>query len=120
MLNRKHVQAIIAGFALLTVIFFSAQAQDGDIVYLPLVLSYESIGDFLLLSPHTVRGHFEKIRTKLSFLQNATFSELNSVSILLLHQGTRNSIALFVISMGFRPEEFVDMNHILTIKVGSD
>ena len=38
MLNRKHVQAIIAGFVLLTFIVFSAHAQDGDIVYLPLVV----------------------------------------------------------------------------------
>jgi formylglycine-generating enzyme required for sulfatase activity len=38
MLNRKHVQALIAGFALLTAIVFSAQAQDDDIVYLPVVV----------------------------------------------------------------------------------
>ena len=42
MLNRKHVQAIIAGFALLTAIVFSVQAQDGDIVYLPVVVGPEA------------------------------------------------------------------------------
>jgi formylglycine-generating enzyme required for sulfatase activity len=38
MLNRKHVQAIIAVLALLTIIVFTAQAQDVDSLYLPLVI----------------------------------------------------------------------------------
>ena len=38
MLNRKHAQAIIAVLALLTIIVFSAQAQDVDSFYLPLVI----------------------------------------------------------------------------------
>jgi formylglycine-generating enzyme required for sulfatase activity/N-acetylneuraminic acid mutarotase len=42
MLNRQHGQAILAGFVLVIVIVFSAQAQDGNIVYLPAVVGPEA------------------------------------------------------------------------------
>jgi formylglycine-generating enzyme required for sulfatase activity len=42
MLNRKHGQAILAGIVLVIVMVFYAQAQDGNIVYLPAVVGPEA------------------------------------------------------------------------------